>query len=124
MTEVNFANFLNFHQDNDFRLTIGPTKYEFEVPYGVIQFDYSRGKVEEKSAQDFFVNGGIYVLYPGVLQHLQEQGEFDMTGLINTLIDNDLPMGTFPIHEYWLYIGEKMMETTTNTLVKINEAKR
>ncbi len=110
LTKVDFANFLDFHQDNDFSLTIGATKYEFEIPYGVIQFDDTRGKVEEvdeKPAQDFFVNGGIYALEPDVLQHLPEQGEFDMTDLINKLLGKELPVGTFPIHEYWLDIGEK-----------------
>ena len=36
ITKVNMENFLKYHYENQNDITIGATKYEFEVPYGVI----------------------------------------------------------------------------------------
>ena len=54
-----------------------------------------------------FVNGGIYALDPDVLQYIPGESEYDMTDLIDTLLEEDQVVGSFPIHEYWLDIGEK-----------------
>ena len=42
--------------------------YEYQVPYGVIRLDGQQIlDIQEKPKQRFFVNAGIYVLDPDVL---------------------------------------------------------
>jgi len=110
LTKVDFNSLLNFHKESGYELTIGSTKYEFEIPYGVIRFKDEIGEIRgitEKPTEDFFVNGGIYALEPEVINHIPEGQEYDMTDLIGKLLDKDKKVGSFPIHEYWLDIGEK-----------------
>jgi len=54
--------------------------------------------------QRFFVNAGIYVLEPELIEKIP-QSEFNMTDLLDQLIPLR-KVGAFPIHEYWIDIGQ------------------
>jgi NDP-sugar pyrophosphorylase family protein len=88
-------------------LTVGVRKYEFKVPYGVIERegDFVR-KVVEKPSLTFFVNAGIYLLEPRAHQYIPRNQRFDMTDLISRLIKENHHVACFPILEYWLDIGQ------------------
>lgn len=62
--------------------------------------------LEEKPSQEFFVNTGIYVLNPEVLEFIPEGQRFDMPDLIKILLEHGKKISSFPIHEYWLDIGK------------------
>ena len=61
--------------------------------------------VDEKPIHRFFVNAGIYVLEPSVLEIIPKQEFFDMPQLFDQLIARQKKTGAFPIREYWLDIG-------------------
>ena len=53
-----------------------------------------------------FVNAGIYVISRTSLNQIPNDKHYDMTDLISALIiEGDRVVG-FPIHEYWMDIGE------------------
>lgn len=107
LTNVNFDSMFQFHKENDFSMTIGSRIYEMQIPYGVINADDACiTSLEEKPIIRFNVNGGIYFLSPEVIQYIPEDQFFDITELINLLIDNKKKIGSFPIHEYWMDIGK------------------
>ena len=60
--------------------------------------------IDEKPIQEFFVNAGIYVLSPEVLEMIN-RSYLDMTSLFETIINNKLTTAVFPVREYWLDIG-------------------
>src|SRR3990167_8836832 len=60
----------------------------------------------EYGFKNFFVNAGIYVLQPEIVQDFQLEQYCDMPALLNTLIDKEKTVSMFPIHEYWLDIGQ------------------
>ena len=62
--------------------------------------------IKEKPIHNFFVNAGIYVLQPEIVQDFQLEQYCDMPALLNTLIDKEKTVSMFPIHEYWLDIGQ------------------
>lgn len=108
LTKVNFENLLDFHIENAFELTVGIKKYRFQVPYGVVKVDGERLiALVEKPSQEVFVNAGMYVLNPDVLEFIPEDKYYDMTTLIGKLLEEGKNIGSFPVHEYWLDIGEK-----------------
>jgi NDP-sugar pyrophosphorylase family protein len=81
--------------------------YELQIPYGVIETDKNRIiKIEEKPIRQFFVNAGIYVLNPDVIDFIPHNSFYDMPDLFKTLIDNSYETAAFPILEYWLDIGQ------------------
>lgn len=106
LTKVNFQHLLDFHTENQAAATMCVREYNFQVPYGVVKIEDNRLlNVDEKPAQRFFVNAGIYVLDPGVLEHVPKDEYFDMPDLFNSLVESGKASVAFPIREYWLDIG-------------------
>ncbi|HSB01648.1 MAG TPA: nucleotidyltransferase family protein [Anaerolineales bacterium] len=107
LTRVNFRTFLAFHQENHADMTVAVRRYEIEVPYGVVDCDgvQVRG-LREKPRMDFFVNAGIYMLEPVVFQYIPHGEHFNMTDLIQRLLDVKRTVVSFPVREYWLDIGQ------------------
>ncbi len=106
LTQVDFRAMLAYHQEHQAAMTIGTRKYDLNVPYGVIESDgaFVRGLVEKPTLK-FFVNAGIYLLEPSIHQYIPNNQRFDMTDLIQRLLDEGQPVVSFPILEYWLDIG-------------------
>lgn len=108
LTKINFPDLLQFHNANINSATMCIRKYEFQVPFGVITTQNEKIiSIEEKPVQQFFVNAGIYVLSSEAIKLIPKDTFFDMPMLFNTLINKEIQTGVFPIHEYWLDIGQR-----------------
>jgi dTDP-glucose pyrophosphorylase len=107
LTQVNFRAMLDYHREHKADLTVAVRKYDLNVPYGVIENNgaFVRGLVE-KPTHSFFVNAGIYLLEPSIHDLIPNGQRFDMTDLIQRLLDEQRPVASFPIVEYWLDIGQ------------------
>lgn len=107
LTKVNFGKLLQFHEKRKIAATICVREYDFQVPYGVIQTDGVNFKsIEEKPVQRFFVNAGVYSLSPEAIAKVPEDTYYDMTSLFEQLKEEGETSMVFPIHEYWLDIGQ------------------
>ena len=107
LTQVDFRAMLAFHREHQADLTVAVRHYDVKVPYGVIECDGPVVRcVSEKPVMGFFVNAGIYLLEPAVYRFIPSGSRFDMTELIQRLLDDGRPVVGFPIREYWLDIGE------------------
>ena len=106
LTKVNFQQLLDFHQEHRAAATMCVREYDFQVPYGVVKLDRHRiASIEEKPIQRFFVNAGIYVLEPEILNLVPHDSYFDMPTLFEKLVEQKRETAVFPIREYWLDIG-------------------
>ncbi len=106
LTGLSFEKMLQFHQQHGALLTVGVRKYEVQVPYGVVQCDEARiVGLQEKPSFPFFINAGIYLLDPAAYDSIPSGERFDMTDLIQKLLDQGQVVVSFPIIEYWLDIG-------------------
>jgi len=106
LTKINFQHLLDFHQTHKAHALMCIREYNFKIPYGVITVDEHRlKKIDEKPIQRFFVNAGIYVLEPGVLELIPKNKYFDMTTLFELIIGQGYETAVFPIREYWMDIG-------------------
>jgi NDP-sugar pyrophosphorylase family protein len=73
----------------------------------VVEFEDSRLiGIREKPTQKFFVNAGVYLLDPGVLDHLDANEAVDMPSLIERTIAKGKPSVVFPLREYWIDVGQ------------------
>ncbi|PYS03037.1 MAG: nucleotidyltransferase [Acidobacteria bacterium] len=107
LTQVDFRAMLTFHREHKASLTAGVRRHQVEVPYGVMDCDgVMVRRVREKPILNFFVNAGIYLLEPVVHSFIPVDKPFDMTDVIDRLIQADRSVVGFPIHEYWLDIGQ------------------
>lgn len=106
LTRVNYRAMLTFHRENQADMTVGVGQYEFRVPYGVVETSgVEVERLTEKPRMRYFVNAGVYLLEPGVLAHVPEGRRFDMTDLIQALLEAKRRVVSFPITEYWLDVG-------------------
>ena len=107
LTKVDFQAMRQYHREHAALLTVAVRKYDFRVPYAVIQQqDGFAQRIAEKPVYEFFTNAGIYILEPPALEAIPAHGRFDMPDLIQVLLDRKQPVAIFPIHEYWLDIGQ------------------
>jgi dTDP-glucose pyrophosphorylase/CBS domain-containing protein len=108
LTKVNLGALIRFHGEDGNMVTVGVRQYQLQVPYGVVDLDGTRvTALREKPTMGFFVNAGIYAVSPEAVQLMpQEINEFNMTDLIEAALARGGRVGSFPIREYWLDIGQ------------------
>lgn len=107
LTQVDFRAMLAYHQEHQAIMTIAVRQYDIKVPYGVIECEGSRVcSLKEKPQMHFLVNAGVYLLEPKVYEFIPNGEHFNMTDLIQRLLDSNHTVASFPIIEYWLDIGQ------------------
>lgn len=106
LTNNNFRHLVNFHQQTQAIATMCVREYQQQVPYGVVQTKGTKfDTIVEKPSQTYFVNAGIYVLDPQVLDYVSVGEYLDMPDLFRKLEEEGKESTVFPIREYWRDIG-------------------
>ncbi len=108
VTRVNFKSLIESHNESSSLATICASQYEQTIPYGVLRIDESSLiAIDEKPKEKFFINAGIYVISPRLINDIRSfDDKFDMTDLIQYLLESKKSVSVFPIHEYWIDVGE------------------
>jgi dTDP-glucose pyrophosphorylase len=106
LTATNFGRLLDFHDEQTAAATIAVREYSMQVPYGVVtvEHNYLTGIIE-KPMHAWFINAGIYVIGPQVLDRIGQGETLDMPSLLERVLAASQTVATFPIREYWLDIG-------------------
>lgn len=106
LTNLDVNKLLEFHVGHDAIATMCVREYEHRIPYGVIQSDGLRvTSMVEKPAYRYFINAGIYVLSPQILDAVPVGQHIDMPTLLAQQMAAQNTVNMFPVHEYWLDIG-------------------
>ncbi len=106
LTKVDFGELLDYHIEQGVEATMAVREYNYQVPYGVIDFDGEKiTGIREKPSYSFFVNAGIYVLSPEAVARVDKEEFFDMPQLFDELVTAGKKTTVFPVREYWLDIG-------------------
>ena len=107
VTNIDFRAMLQFHREHKADLTVAVRHYGFKVPFGVVE---SEGafvtSVSEKPTVEQLINAGIYLLSPTAWLAVPKGQRYDMTDLIEALLENGCEVVSFPILEYWLDVGQ------------------
>ena len=128
ITNLNMDAFISAHLKSGHGVTIAVTRHDMEIPYGVIRHTEDGGflGIDEKPTMSHFISAGVYVLSPEVCALVPKAQRIDMPDLINLAKEIGLGVGVFPIHEYWIDIGQpKDLETARkNDLSKRSMTKK
>jgi len=111
-TGIDLADMLAFHRDKNARATIYLTQVEDPSAFGVVETD-NGNKVKrfiEKpplaEATTNWINAGIYILEPEVLEHIPANTHYMFEkGLFPHLLDMGNPVYGYPYRGYWLDMG-------------------
>ncbi|MBM7700751.1 nucleotidyltransferase family protein [Kurthia huakuii] len=107
LTQVDFSKLLEYHLETGSIGTMCVREYEYQIPFGVIQTDeHKLISIQEKPLKKEYVNAGIYMLSPKAIKYIPYHEFYDMPELFNKLISMDMNTSVFPIHEYWMDIGQ------------------
>jgi dTDP-glucose pyrophosphorylase len=107
LTTVDYCGLLEFHADQGTRATMCVREYEHQIPFGVVEPDgtYVR-QMREKPLEKYFINAGIYVVSPELVQSVMPGVRVDMPELLERELASERKVSMFPMHEYWLDIGQ------------------
>jgi dTDP-glucose pyrophosphorylase len=106
LTAINFASMLGFHVEHQASATMAVREHTVEVPFGVIDLadDYLAG-LTEKPRYSWFINAGVYIVEPGVVDLVERGKPLDMPALFEKVLARNDKIAAFPIREYWRDIG-------------------
>jgi dTDP-glucose pyrophosphorylase len=115
-SDINFSAILDFHKLNNADATMGVKEQKLRNPFGIIE---TQGleiiKIEEKPIHISFVNSGIYVVNPNVLNFLESNKFKDMPDFFSDLQKKEKKIIAFPIHESWEDVGKPVDLNKANT---------
>lgn len=106
LTRVDYGRLLRFHDEHQAAATLCVREHTTLIPYGVVHMDdmHVLG-LEEKPVLSHYVNAGIYLLNPALLDLVPQDRFFDMPTLLEQAMQHQHRVSAFPIHEYWLDVG-------------------
>ena len=109
LIHADYADIFQYHQAAGNELTMVTALKNIVVPYGVIHSS-GNGRIdsmEEKPKLSYFVNTGMYILNPKLLQEIPQEVCFHMTDLADQLLKEGRKVGMYPISEdSFLDMGE------------------
>jgi len=106
LTRVDYGRLLRFHQEHKSAATLCVREHATQIPYGVVRMDDLHVlTLEEKPVLSHYVNAGIYLLDPSLLDLVSRNQFFDMPQLLEKAMQHKQRVSAFPIHEYWLDVG-------------------
>ncbi len=107
LTDINFSSLLDFHRMQQGDATLCVREHQYRIPYGVVSTnDGQVTTIDEKPLKKTYVNAGIYLFEPSAMSLIPKDRYYDMTDFLLDLINNNHTVNSFPIHEYWLDIGQ------------------
>ncbi len=107
ITSIDYEKLLDYHKENTSSATMCVRKSSYQIPYGVIELDNQNNilDLKEKPKYDFFINTGIYVLSPEVLEHVPKDEFFDLPSLFKLLNEEGHVNKSYEISDYWIDMG-------------------
>ncbi|WP_333866592.1 nucleotidyltransferase family protein [Sphingobacterium sp.] len=108
LTNIDFNDFFKTYQEAKADMIVATTSYHVDVPYAVLEVneDNAVKSLKEKPRYTYYSNAGIYILKKNLLSMIPQDKFFDITDLMDRIIEMDLKLVTYPINGYWLDIGK------------------
>lgn len=108
LTNIDFADFFTVFKDSNADMAVAATSYHVDVPYAVLEVNEENqvSSLKEKPRYTYYSNAGIYLLKRSVLEMIPADVFYDITDLMDAILDANKKLITYPIVGYWLDIGK------------------
>ncbi|VTQ07395.1 nucleotidyltransferase family protein [Sphingobacterium daejeonense] len=108
LTNIDYADFFKTFKESEADMAVAATSYHVDVPYAVLEVNDSNAvkSLKEKPRYTYYSNAGIYILKKDILKMIPEDQFFDITDLMDKILEMNLKLVTYPINGYWLDIGK------------------
>jgi dTDP-glucose pyrophosphorylase len=107
--DTNYADFVNFHVDNKYDISLVASLMNHKVPYGVCEIEKGGLLLDfkEKPEYSFLASTGMYIINSNLLELIPKDTFFHVTDLMQIVREKGGRVGVFPIGEdAWLDTGQ------------------
>lgn len=108
LTNIDLKDFYKSFKESNADMAVAATSYHVDVPYAVLEAD-EKNKVislKEKPKYTYYSNAGIYILKKELLKMIPQNQFYDITDLMERILEMNLKLITYPLNGYWLDIGK------------------
>ena len=108
IVDDDYAEIVKYHHENKNEITMVAAVKKISIPYGTLETkkDGLLALLQEKPDVTFKINTGFYILEPHLLNEIPDNEFYDITFLIEKLLDENRKVGVFPISEgSWIDVG-------------------
>lgn len=109
LVHADYADIYRYHNESGNELTLVTALKNIVVPYGVVHSSENGAieSMEEKPKLSYFVNTGMYILNPDLLNEIPKDTFYHMTDLTEHLLAEHRKVGMYPVSEdSFLDMGE------------------
>ncbi len=107
LTNVNFEIMYKTLLSSTADMVVASTEYKIDIPYAV--FETNGNQVvdfKEKPSKVYHANAGIYILNKSLIDKVPKDTFFDITDLMENLVNSGGKLVYCPIIGYWIDIGK------------------
>ena len=109
LIEEDYVKIYKFHKKENNFITMVCSLKNIKIPYGVIDISET-GEIEgirEKPELSFFINTGMYVVEPQVIEELKDNKVIGFPDIVEKYKEDGKKIGVYPISENsWLDMGQ------------------
>lgn len=106
ITNIDYEDFYNSFVSEDADMTIACTHYIRNIPYAVLETQGSKVlSYKEKPSYNYISNAGIYLIKKEMVDLIPKDSFFNMTDLIDVLLEKGRKVTYYSIYGYWMDIG-------------------
>ena len=109
LIRADYEEIYKYHKESGNDITIVTAMKNDIIPYGVV-YSKENGEIErmeEKPCRSYFVNTGMYVINPDMIDLIPDETFFHMTNLADKAIQEGYRVGMYPVSEdSFLDMGE------------------
>ena len=107
LSNINFEDFFVDFITKDADISIACIPYEVNIPYAIMDTHNDRIiGLKEKPTLNYISNAGIYLIKKKHLKLIPENSYFNATDLVDQMLEANLNVTYYMIHDYWLDIGK------------------
>jgi NDP-sugar pyrophosphorylase family protein len=108
LTNINFADFFNEFIHSNADMAVAATSYHVDIPYAVLEVDSNKQvtSLKEKPRYTYYSNAGIYLFKKELCDKIPKNEFYNITELMEDVVNSSKKLITFPILGYWLDIGK------------------
>lgn len=118
-TNVDLEDFYLHFKETGADMSAAAIPYSVSVPYGIFNVkDDDIIGLTEKPTYNYYANAGIYLVKRAILDLIPKDTFFNATDLIEMLISQNRKVVRFPLHGYWIDIGNKDEYAKAQDIVK------
>jgi len=107
LTNIDFEDFYRMFIDSGADMAVAGVPYKVDIPYAVMECEGDNViSFKEKPTYTFYSNAGIYFLKRKLVELIPNDVLYNATDLMDSIITKGLKLVYYPIHGYWLDIGQ------------------